>query len=137
MLVSKKQPVFAARTRRFSLLQEAAERGDSCSRSDHDHRPRAIEGRSEMGIRMHEHGQRRILDAICKKRGANALALASMCHISNNTHGEMHAVRMRLWAGGNGIEPRLQGAETFEKVICLQLDTDTLQQQIDDAASKG
>ena len=136
LLVAEEEPVLSLRLSSPALFEKGAERRDASAGSDHDDWLVAVGGQAEPVRDLDEHRDGRVgVCAVGKEGRANAFAGATVAFVAHGGNGEMHLARMRLGAGGNGVEPRLELGEQANKFLRSEFRRRTAQQQIDDFAT--
>ena len=135
-LVAEEEPVLPRRARRAALFEERAERRDARAGADHNHRRVRVHGRAEVLVVMHEYRHRAAgRHAVGEERRAHALARAAQRIVAHHAHAEMHLAGVRLRAGGNRVEPRLELAQQRDELHRRELRRRVRVEQVNDFAA--
>ncbi|CAB3833067.1 hypothetical protein LMG26842_01935 [Achromobacter dolens] len=120
--LAEKQPVAAAIAARPPFLQEGAERRHAGAGADHDHRRVALPWRPEVAGLLHEDRHVGGARAVGQEGRRDALALAPAVVIAHGGHRQVDLAGVRLGAGRDGVQPRLQALERAQPRLRRQPD---------------
>ena len=122
MRIAKEQPVFTACAFCGALLHKGAERRDTGTRANHDHRRLRISGQTEVVVMFDKHAHFAIFfHAIRQEAGSSTRAGAPFNVVAHHTNRDMHFVFGFRLGRGDGVKTRRQRAQQANQLRGVKL----------------
>lgn len=133
--IAEEEPVAARCVGGLAFFEEGAERGNACAGADHDHVRCAVAGEAESWIVVDENTGFMAVDAIREEGRADAAAFAPVRLVADDADAEMNFAWVSFWAGGDGVEARLEFFQHRDKFVRVGEIGGVIDDEIDEIAA--